>query len=187
MSLHKFTYVDMPAKDSGLQQIWNSKLSRSPGCGRYIVAPQNIDCLTACKLLREDPKIPGVLGIDCEFYMSSGTRDGKSDRVERMTPWKSWPEIYRRYPIDKFGNPNIHGPFVRLIQIARADGTTVLFDLFEMAELPSCFLKFLHDKTIQFLGHDFTNDMRALENTDRRFGEISISADSFKTSEIRSL
>jgi hypothetical protein len=155
--------------------MWVRHIGRKPCAGRYVVVPRDMTCEDACNFLREDPKMKGVIGIDCEFFSAD---DGY--KVRRMTKWSNWPkELKSLYPINTHGNVEKHGPFVRLIQLTRVDGSAVVIDLFELKEIPTELLTFLLDKNIYFVGHDFKNDLHALRNTDIRLGGINISADPF--------
>lgn len=159
-----------------LTTYWRQHYRRPPLTGKFVICPVDVDSLTACEFLRRDPCLPGVLAIDCEHYMAD-----PHDRVFVMSskqPWQSWPDALKFYPIDKVGRPQSHGPFVCLIQISSADGSTVLFDLKKMSstDLESV-VELFGDKNIDWIGHDFGCDLRALDNTDSRLAKIKVRTD----------
>jgi len=95
-------------------------------------------------------------------------------------PWETWSRGLRFYPIDQFGDPKSHGPFVRKVQIASANGMAVIFDLKGLARSnlinPLINLMF-KSPTIKWLGHIFSSDEKALKNTDRRLAIIKTHTD----------
>uniref|UniRef100_A0A915JRY4 Uncharacterized protein n=1 Tax=Romanomermis culicivorax TaxID=13658 RepID=A0A915JRY4_ROMCU len=78
-----------------------------------------------CKILAQDPKLPGIYGIHAEFVCD---------------PWRSWnewkKELKDRFDISQKGNPTMKDPILAILQICHADGTVVMFNFYLMGLLP---------------------------------------------------
>jgi len=122
---------------------------REPGEITNIVQVQTREeAAQACKRLREDRFAPGAVGIDGEF-VTHGTQ-------------------YQNWTFQQFRSPKVLkdscGPFARLLQIARADGTVFLFDLFLFEKLPRCLFELLKDETMARFSHHIKADINAIVN-----------------------
>jgi len=75
--------------------------------------------------------------------------------------------------------PDEHGPFVRMVQIASADGSSILYDLKGLAELSETqpLIELFDNSRVTWLGHAFDSDVRALKNTDRQLAKIRVNSD----------
>lgn len=154
--------------DKHMVTHWMNMVGRPPLVGQYILCPRDITVDEACDLIKSDPKYPGVIGIDCEFF------NGK-----KLIPWTAW-SVHRRKKsayIGKYGTSNIHGPFVRLIQLARCDGCVIVFDLIILEGIPQQLLQFLTSESTSLIGFGSKSDTDALTTTDARCASLVIQGD----------
>uniref|UniRef100_A0A915KW39 Uncharacterized protein n=1 Tax=Romanomermis culicivorax TaxID=13658 RepID=A0A915KW39_ROMCU len=68
------------------------------------------------------------------------------------------------------------GPFAVVIQVCRADGHTIIFDLLEMGIVPISLIKLLQNAR-GIIGFASNCDLTALANVDVWFADIKIRAD----------
>lgn len=138
-----------------LEAIWISRLQRRPLELRYkIVDSDDANLTTACNALKNDPLLPNLLSIDVECYHGP-----------KNSSFSSWNQKWKNFPIDQLSNPNIHGPYVCCLQLARPDSLCYLFDLFTLHRFPQRLVELLTDSRITWIGFNWERDWSALVNT----------------------
>jgi len=151
-----------------LCENWEQNYDRKPLRGRYKMCPDKISCEEACQTSLHDPCLPGILAVDTEHYNGPKT-----------STWKNWQQSLKFYPIDQYGDPDCHGPFVRLTQIASVDGTAMVFDLKKLARPGQIqtLIDLFRNEDVQWLGHALDSDIRALAKTDQRLAGLRMYSD----------
>lgn len=107
------------------QQLWLAKFHRRPLEGNYKIVNDDKSLEEACCTLPADPFLPGIFGVDVEFYHGTPS----------TAVFSSWPKQYKNFPIEVMGK-NCAGPFVHTIQMACADGLCFVLDIFAFQQFP---------------------------------------------------
>uniref|UniRef100_A0A915HSF3 3'-5' exonuclease domain-containing protein n=1 Tax=Romanomermis culicivorax TaxID=13658 RepID=A0A915HSF3_ROMCU len=125
-----------------------------------------------CDFLANDPRLPGIYGLDAEF-------------MNHHMSWNDWDKkeagplanlAKKKLHIALHGEQYAKGPFAIIIQICRTDGHTVIFDLLEMGVIPISLIELLKGARgiIRFA---VSCDLTTMINVDIRFTDVKIWAD----------
>uniref|UniRef100_A0A915IA64 Uncharacterized protein n=1 Tax=Romanomermis culicivorax TaxID=13658 RepID=A0A915IA64_ROMCU len=119
-----------------------------------------------CDFLANDPRHPGIYGLDAEF-------------MNHHMDWVDWDKkeagplanlTKRKLDIALYGQQYSEGPFAVIIQICRADGHTVIFDLLEMGVIPISLIDLLKSAR-EIIGFAANCVLTAMANVDIRFAD----------------
>lgn len=99
-----------------------------------------------------------VISIDGEFY--NGEAESK---------FYEWNIKFRNYPIERYGNPNKNGPFVRILQVSTVSGYIWVYDFFKLQHFPETLEHLLCSVNgVKRIGFGYDSDRQALVNTEER-------------------
>uniref|UniRef100_A0A915KNH9 Uncharacterized protein n=1 Tax=Romanomermis culicivorax TaxID=13658 RepID=A0A915KNH9_ROMCU len=151
---------------------FGQELGRLPLNGQYVVCTTVEESQTMCDFLANDTRIPGIYGLDAEFM---------NDHMS----WNHWDKneagplanlAKKKLDIALHGQQYAKRPFAIIIQVCRANGHTVIFDLLEMGVVPISLIELLKGAhgIIRFAA---SCDLTAMTNVDIRFTDVKIRAD----------
>uniref|UniRef100_A0A915I873 Uncharacterized protein n=1 Tax=Romanomermis culicivorax TaxID=13658 RepID=A0A915I873_ROMCU len=118
---------------------FGQELGRLPLNSRYVVCTTVEESQIMCDFLANDPRHPGIYGLDAEF-------------MNHHMDWVDWDKreasrlanlAKKKLNIALHGQRYSKGPFAVVIQICHADGHTVIFDLLEMGVVPISLINLL--------------------------------------------
>lgn len=137
---------------------WNQRFHRAPLSGRFCLCPQDINNpQLAVDIILNDPIKPGIVSINTAYYSHP-----------QNVVWNNWDFTQKLYPIDACGRYHTPGQFVRAITVTRIDGSTIIFDLMMLQEIPLALQYLLTSTTsVKRIGFDYLNHSIAIENTNR--------------------
>jgi len=154
---------------------WVRRFHRPPGefRGLYLV-PDQICAQLACETLLNDPKAPKKLGIYCEEYLVSVTRQVIDD-VNMQEPAES-KDTGDKSPIPT-PNPNTTTEtkaYCKGLVVARANGWSAFFNLDKLGGVPDFLINLLTDPSVMLISHYFGY---CLDNVEPRLNNLTIDVD----------
>uniref|UniRef100_A0A915L8J6 Uncharacterized protein n=1 Tax=Romanomermis culicivorax TaxID=13658 RepID=A0A915L8J6_ROMCU len=108
-------------------------LGHLPLSGCYYPCPHIGKANYLCQILAQDPKLPGINGIDAKFICNP---------PHTFNKWKK--EVKDQFDTCQNGNPARKNPIMAVLQICHASGTVIIFEFYSMGLVPTAILNLLH-------------------------------------------